>query len=89
MLQMRARLLLVFISFLLCASHAPVAEAQQQRMLNEEFRMHTNFHSKFLPKNRDIIVWLPPGYDSEPTKRYPVLYMHDGGSVFVLWSIDE
>jgi predicted alpha/beta superfamily hydrolase len=59
------------------------------RLLSEEFRMHRGFHSKFLPKNRDVIVWLPPGYDSEPARRYPVLYMHDGGSVFVLWRIDE
>ena len=29
---------------------------------------------------RDVFVWLPPGYDSpaEATRRYPVLYMHDG-----------
>jgi predicted alpha/beta superfamily hydrolase len=66
-----------------------MAHAQQQRALTEEVRMHSDFHSKFLPKNRDVIVWLPPGYDTEPAKRYPVLYMHDGGSVYVLWRIDE
>lgn len=27
---------------------------------------------------RDLVVWLPPGYDTETAKRYPVLYMHDG-----------
>ncbi|HEX6284508.1 MAG TPA: alpha/beta hydrolase-fold protein, partial [Pyrinomonadaceae bacterium] len=61
----------------------------QSRALNEEFRMHGNFHSEFLKKDRNVIVWLPPGYHSEPTKRYPVLYMHDGGVVFILWRIDE
>ncbi len=29
-----------------------------------------------------VTVWLPPGYDKEPKRRYPVLYMHDGQNVF-------
>ncbi|MCM3869077.1 MAG: alpha/beta hydrolase-fold protein [Pyrinomonadaceae bacterium] len=67
----------------------PTVRAQQSRDLNEEFRLHKSFHSKFRPKDRDIIVWLPPGYDSTPNKRYPVLYMHDGYNVFARWRIDE
>ncbi|MDX5419997.1 MAG: histidine kinase, partial [Hymenobacteraceae bacterium] len=47
-------------------------------------------------KSRDVVVWLPPGYDKS-TKRYPVLYMHDGQNVFdpatssfgVDWRVDE
>ncbi len=47
--------------------------------------------------SRDIIVWLPPGYDVDTNKRYPVLYVHDGQNVFdpstsytlVDWQIDE
>lgn len=47
--------------------------------------------------DRDVVVWLPPGYDTDKKKRYPVLYMHDGQNVFdpvtssfgVDWSIDE
>ena len=31
---------------------------------------------------RDVAVWLPPDYDAEPTRRYPVLYMHDGQNCF-------
>jgi len=46
---------------------------------------------------RDIVVWLPPGYDENPTKKYPVLYMHDGQNLFdpqtsftkTDWQIDE
>lgn len=30
---------------------------------------------------RDLIVWLPPSYDSEPNKRYPVVYMNDGQNI--------
>jgi predicted alpha/beta superfamily hydrolase len=29
-----------------------------------------------------VTVWLPPGYDQQPARRYPVLYMHDGQNVF-------
>jgi len=25
-----------------------------------------------------VEIWLPPGYDDDPSARYPVLYMHDG-----------
>lgn len=33
---------------------------------------------------RDVVVWLPPGYDDEANaeRRYPVLYMQDGQNVF-------
>lgn len=31
---------------------------------------------------RTIRIYLPRGYDSHPTRRYPVLYMHDGQNVF-------
>jgi len=54
-------------------------------------------HSKFLEHDRDVIVWFPPGYAERPTKRYPVLYMHDGRQVFDPststwgkdWQVDE
>ena len=31
---------------------------------------------------REVEVWLPPSYASQPDRRYPVLYMHDGQNVF-------
>jgi enterochelin esterase-like enzyme len=33
-------------------------------------------------KPRDLIVWLPPGYEKETKKHYPVFYMHDGQNLF-------
>jgi CubicO group peptidase (beta-lactamase class C family)/predicted alpha/beta superfamily hydrolase len=55
-----------------------------------EFRIHAGFHSKFLPVDRDVVVWLPPSYESEPARRYPVLYMNDGEQVFGAgWHMDE
>ncbi len=38
--------------------------------------------SRFLGVNRTIHVYLPPSYDKVPTRRYPVLYLHDGQNVF-------
>ncbi|MGB6229852.1 MAG: alpha/beta hydrolase-fold protein, partial [Litorimonas sp.] len=31
---------------------------------------------------RDVEVWLPSSYASQPDRRYPVLYMHDGQNLF-------
>jgi predicted alpha/beta superfamily hydrolase len=46
---------------------------------------------------RDIIVWLPPGYEKNKKERYPVLYMHDGQNIIdpatssfgYDWQVDE
>ena len=46
-----------------------------------EVKYHRNFPGEgLLP--RDIIVWLPPSYENEKQKRYPVLYAHDGQNLF-------
>lgn len=45
---------------------------------------------------RDVDVWLPPSYGRDPTRRYPVLYLHDGQNMFdpslsytgVDWDVD-
>lgn len=44
--------------------------------------MHLNFASIYLPDKRDLIVYLPPGYDQHPDRSYPVLYMQDGQNLF-------
>ena len=46
-----------------------------------QLRRHEQFHSEFLEHDRDVLVWLPPGYDWSEA-RYPVLYMHDGQNLF-------
>jgi predicted alpha/beta superfamily hydrolase len=45
-------------------------------------RYHHDFASEFLPHPRTLCVWLPPGYDLDPHRRFPVLYMHDGQNLF-------
>src|SRR5262249_17226668 len=39
-------------------------------------------HSRFLGGARQVQVYLPPSYDAEPRRRYPVLYLHDGQNMF-------
>src|SRR5205085_11825592 len=43
---------------------------------------HKGFRSEFLVKERDVIVYLPPGYEAEAARRYPVLYLQDGQNLF-------
>jgi predicted alpha/beta superfamily hydrolase len=50
--------------------------------LTGNFRLHRHFHSRHLLASRDIIVYLPPNYDAETPRRYPVFYLHDGQNVF-------
>lgn len=71
---------------------------ERQHTLTGDIRTHKNFHSRFLTPDRDIIVYLPPGYEQEKKKRYPVLYLHDGQNIFdgatsyipgMEWRVDE
>jgi len=62
-----------------------------------DIRQHKKFHSELLKNDRTIIVYLPPGYEDDESKRYPVLYMHDGQNLFdeatsfqgIEWKLDE
>lgn len=45
------------------------------------FLHHDRFASVFV-EARDVIVWLPPGYEARRNRRYPVVYFHDGQNVF-------
>ncbi len=35
-----------------------------------------------LRNRRDLVVYVPPSYDRDPERRFPVVYMHDGQNVF-------
>jgi predicted alpha/beta superfamily hydrolase len=45
-------------------------------------RYHRGLSGEGLKYDRDVIVWLPPSYERDTQRRYPVLYMHDGQNVF-------
>ena len=61
---------------------AAAAQPPQPHTLTGDFRRHAKFHSRFLPTDRDVLVYLPPGYETEKRRRYPVLYLHDGQNLF-------
>jgi predicted alpha/beta superfamily hydrolase len=67
-----------------------------EHTLTGDVRTHENFHSRYLEHDRTVIVYLPPSYDEEDARRYPVLYLHDGQNVFDQatsfgeeWHVDE
>ena len=47
-----------------------------------QLRKQEQFPSRFLRNKRDLIVYLPPGYDDQPWRKFPVLYLHDGQNLF-------
>jgi predicted alpha/beta superfamily hydrolase len=49
--------------------------------MSPRVKRHNAFRSKIL-RSRALYVLLPKDYDSSITKRYPVLYMHDGQNMF-------
>lgn len=57
----------------------------------------TDVPSTHLSEKRHVEIWLPPGYDENPKKRWRVLYMSDGQNLFdpriantgVDWGVDE
>ena len=59
-------------------SLSPAAPAPQHSAVIERHPAFASMHVQ----PRDVQVWLPPGYAQEPTRRYPVLYLHDGQNVF-------
>jgi len=74
-----------------------VAEATYSGQITGEVRYHEDMSYPGLI-NRDIIVWLPPGYEENPDERYQVLYMNDGQNIIdpatnavthVDWQVDE
>jgi predicted alpha/beta superfamily hydrolase len=67
--------------------------------LNARFgvlRQYREFSSDYVA-SRNVDVWLPPEYEQASSRRFPVIYMHDGQNLFhpqssfigVDWAIDE
>ena len=67
-----------------------------QGQITGKVEYHKNFVIDGL-RPRNIFVWLPPNYDKDKEKRYPVFYMHDGqnlidprtSNTFIDWQVDE
>jgi predicted alpha/beta superfamily hydrolase len=56
---------------------AQIRRAKQEGRL----RLHPRFASRFLSTPRDLVVYLPPGYEASGT-RHPVFYLQDGQNLF-------
>jgi predicted alpha/beta superfamily hydrolase len=50
--------------------------------LTGNIKQHQGFQSQVLSNVRNLTVYLPPDYEHSTSRRYPVLYMHDGQNVF-------
>lgn len=79
---------------ILACAMAAITHAQIPVHVTGTIKLIESFESIYVPA-RTIAVWLPEDYDS--TKKYPVLYMHDGQNLFDStvnwnhqeWQIDE
>ncbi len=86
-------LFIVVLFWFGCSSKAPERTATQ-RTVTGKLIEHKSFASKYISP-RQVDVWLPSDYDT--SKRYAVLYMHDGQNCFdsatsytrVDWGADE
>lgn len=74
--------------------------SKSQNTLSGQITGTVEYHQHFSSEDileRDIIVWLPPGYNKDMQQSYPVLYMHDGQNIIdpatssfgVDWQMDE
>jgi predicted alpha/beta superfamily hydrolase len=59
-----------------------VLPQDDKESLHPRLRLHKAFKSTYLPNDRDVIVYMPPGYEEEPERSFPVLYLHDGQNLF-------
>lgn len=70
------------------------AQKQLPKVVSGQIERIENFQSNFIT-SRNIDIWLPEGYDE--SKKYPVLYMHDGQMLFdadsswnkQAWNVDD
>jgi predicted alpha/beta superfamily hydrolase len=74
-----------------------VIEVHVAKWGRESIHYHREFQSIQLPHSRTLMVYLPPEYDLQPQRRFPVFYLHDGQNLFdastafggVAWKCDE
>lgn len=72
------------------------SEPAAEHTITGDVRKHDRFHSRYLERDRTVVVYLPPRYEEQSADRYPVLYLHDGQNVFDRatsfgeeWHVDE
>ncbi len=91
---MRQQTLLILMLFWFGCSSNTSEPPIPKRHVTGKLIEYKNFASQYVPA-RQVDVWLPSNYDS--TKRYAVLYLHDGQNCFdsatsytrIDWGVDE
>lgn len=80
---MRAPLLLLCLLIVLfsCSESQEETPTNLPKVVSGNLERIENFSSKFVTA-RGIDIWLPEGYNPEGSKKYPVLYMHDGQMLY-------
>ncbi|RZJ35507.1 MAG: alpha/beta hydrolase [Flavobacterium sp.] len=80
-----------FAAALLLLSIAATAQSTASKQLST-----ITLNAPQLGGERRVWIYLPKSYEDSPTKRYPVIYMHDGQNLFDKstsfvgeWNIDE
>lgn len=77
-------------------SPSPASTAAPLPGITGELRTPPTLESRYVADRR-VDIWLPPGYATDPGRRYPVLYVQDGQNLFdpetayggIDWGIDE
>ncbi len=85
------------VEFKVVAWAEPVEVKRIEPTLTGHIELYEDFPHKKSEMARDVIVYLPPGYEDESERKYPVLYMHDGQNIFDAstsfagheWEVDE
>ena len=60
----------------------PVPSGDRRSDVPHTLHLLPRVWSPQLRNRRDLVVYLPPSYDVDRKRRYPVLYMHDGQNLF-------
>jgi predicted alpha/beta superfamily hydrolase len=50
--------------------------------LQSRLHKHTGFASRLIDEKHDFIVYLPQAFNDDPSRYFPVLYLHDGQNLF-------
>jgi predicted alpha/beta superfamily hydrolase len=66
----------------LAATDNPTAIPPAAASLQSRLRRHEQFASRLVDEKHDFVVYVPPMYDAQPDRRYPVLFMQDGQNLF-------
>lgn len=91
--------ILLLLAALVAALSACTASAPAPRPSTAGPGVHVLAQRLAMPglgRERTLRLYLPPSYESSPSKRYPVIYMHDGQNLFDdatsyagEWGVDE